>query len=222
MRTLAVLPIKSFAQAKQRLGPALQAAPRRALAEAMFTDVLTALRRARRVDAVLVVTGDHLAAQLAGSQGATVLDDRRETGQSDAAALGVARAIELEFPRVLLVPGDTPSLDPVEIDALLAREEQGIVIVPDRHGTGTNALLLAPPLAMEPGFGPDSLERHRERAAGAGLPTEVIEVPTLALDVDTTEDLTALRERLQSTRGGAAHTRGLLARLARAMEAMAG
>jgi 2-phospho-L-lactate guanylyltransferase len=221
LRTLAVLPIKSFAQAKQRLAGTLPQGPRRALAEAMFTDVLTALRRSRHVDSVLVVTGDNLAAQVAGSQGAAVLDDRRESGQSDAAALGVARALELGFPRALLVPGDTPALDPVEIDALLAREEEGIVIVPDRHGTGTNALLLSPPDAMAPGFGTGSLERHRERAGASGSPHEVIEVPTLALDIDTGEDLAALRERLDSFRGGAAHTRGLLARLARAMEAAA-
>ena len=222
MRTLAVLPIKSFGLAKQRLGEALPSAPRRALAEAMFTDVLTALRRSRRVDAVLVVTGDHLAQQLAGSQGATVLEDPREVGQSEATALGIARARELGYPRVLLVPGDTPALDPDELDALLAREEPGVVIVPDRHGTGTNALLLAPPEAMEPGFGPGSLERHRERAAAAGVPHEVIEVPTLALDIDTGDDLAALHERLDTIHGGAAHTRGLLIRLAHNTEAMAG
>jgi 2-phospho-L-lactate/phosphoenolpyruvate guanylyltransferase len=219
VRTLAVLPIKSFSRAKQRLGESLPAAPRRALAEAMFTDVLTALRRASRVEAVLVVTGDVLAQQVAGSQGATVLDDRRESGQSDAAALGVEQAVELGYERVLLVPGDTPALDPEEVDALLAREEAGVVIVPDRHGTGTNALLLAPPRAIAPGFGPGSLERHRERAGDAG---EVIAVPTLGLDIDTGDDLAALRDQLGSSRGGAAHTRGLLNRLARTTEAMAG
>ncbi|MCW3066784.1 MAG: cofC [Solirubrobacterales bacterium] len=221
MRTLAVLPIKSFDLAKQRLGQAVPVAPRRALAEAMFTDVLTALRRSERVEAVLVVTADHLAQQLAGSQGADVLDDRREVGQSEAAAVGITRARELGYDRVLLVPGDTPALDPVELDALLAREEPGVVIVPDRHGTGTNALLLAPPEAMEPGFGPGSLQRHRDRARVAGVAHEVIEVPTLALDVDTGEDLGALRQRLASVHGGAAHTRGLLSRLTRMTEAMA-
>jgi 2-phospho-L-lactate guanylyltransferase len=219
VRTLAVLPIKSFALAKQRLGDALPAAPRQALAQAMFIDVLTALRRSRRVEAVLVVTADNLAQQLAGSQGATVMDDGRESGQSDAATLGIARASELGYERVLLVPGDTPALDPHELDALLAREDPGVVIVPDRHGTGTNALLLAPPEAMEPGFGPGSLERHVERAAPGG---EVIAVPTLGLDVDTVDDLLALRERLATSHGGAAHTRGLLSRLERTMEAMAG
>jgi 2-phospho-L-lactate guanylyltransferase len=187
----------------------------------MFTDVLTALRRTERVEAVLVVSADNLAQQLAGSQGAEVLDDRREVGQSEATAVGIARALELGYDRVLLVPGDTPALDPAELDALLAREEPGVVIVPDRHGTGTNALLLAPPDAMEPGFGPGSLERHRDRARIAGVAHEVIAVPTLALDIDTGDDLGALRERLIAVHGGAAHTRGFLSRLARMTEAMA-
>jgi len=58
MSTLAVLPIKSFSEAKHRLSEQLTAGPRRALAEAMFSDVLTALRRSERVEAILVVTVD--------------------------------------------------------------------------------------------------------------------------------------------------------------------
>jgi 2-phospho-L-lactate guanylyltransferase len=66
------------------------------------------------------------------------------------------------------------------------------LIVPDRHGTGTNALLLTPPGALAPSFGPDSCERHAQLARAAGTHAEVVEVPSLALDVDTPEDLAAL------------------------------
>ncbi len=89
-----------------------------------------------------------------------------------------------------------------------------MTIVPDRHGTGTNALLLSPPDVIEPAFGPGSRERHEELAAAAGVPCSVEELPTLALDVDTAEDLIALRQALADRRGGAAHTRGMLSRLA--------
>ena len=78
-----------------------------------------------------------------------------------------------------------------EVDALLDRHAGPcVVVVPDRHGTGTNALLLEPPDAIRPAFGPGSRERHLGLAAGA----VVDEVPGLLLDVDTPEDLAALHE----------------------------
>jgi 2-phospho-L-lactate guanylyltransferase len=90
-----------------------------------------------------------------------------------------------------------------------------VVIVPDRHGTGTNALLLTPPDAIGPSFGPGSRERHEQAAQAAGAHWRVVEPRSLVLDVDTAEDLAALRVVLGSRTGGAAHTRGLLARLDR-------
>jgi 2-phospho-L-lactate guanylyltransferase len=90
-----------------------------------------------------------------------------------------------------------------------------VVIVPDRHGTGTNALLITPPDAFHPAFGHGSRERHEERAAAAGLSTSTVTVFTLALDVDTPEDLEAMRAALTARHGGAAHTRGMLAQMAR-------
>jgi 2-phospho-L-lactate guanylyltransferase len=216
MSTLAILPIKSFAEAKQRLEVQLTAGPRRALAEAMFSDVLTALRRASAVDEILVVTADNGAQQIAGGHGARVLDDE-ERGHNPAAEHGVRHAIEAGYERVLLVPGDCPLLDPAELDGLIARPvaDQSALIIPDRHGTGTNALLLTPPDSLTPSFGPDSRDRHAANAQAAGTPAEVVEVASLALDVDTPEDLEALRSVLASTHGGAAHTRGMLSQLMR-------
>jgi 2-phospho-L-lactate guanylyltransferase len=216
MRTLAILPVKSFREAKHRLEIGLDAPTRRALAEAMFSDVLVALRRARAVDAILVVTTDRGAQRIAGAYGARLLDED-DRGHNYAASRGIQTAVNESFDRALLVPGDCPALDPAEVDDLLARpvEPPSAVIVPDRHGTGTNALVLSPPDSIEPSFGPGSCQRHVQEAQDAGIPNEVIEISTLALDIDTPEDLDALREFLSGRHGGAAHTRGMLRRLAR-------
>ena len=216
MRTLAILPLKSFRDAKQRLEIGLDAPTRRALAEAMFSDVLVALRRARGVHAILVVTTDRNAQRIAGAYGARLLDEN-DRGHNYAAASGILMAINEQIDRVLLVPGDCPALDPVELDSLLARQDPApsALIVPDRHRTGTNALLLSPPGSIEPSFGPGSCERHVRAAHAAGIHHDVVDVSTLALDVDTLEDLNALREFLGGRHGGAAHTRGMLRRLAR-------
>lgn len=216
MTTLAILPVKSLGYAKQRLSDELEASPRRALMEAMFSDVLVALRRAERVDQVVVVSRDHNVQRIASGYGAMVVDDD-DQGHNAAAARGIDRALALGAERVLLVPGDCPLLDPRQLDELIGRPvpRPSVLVVPDRHGTGTNALLLTPPDALAPSFGPDSHERHAEHAAAAGVRAQTVQVPSLALDIDTGEDLTAVEAALQEVRGGAAHTRGMLLQLAR-------
>jgi 2-phospho-L-lactate guanylyltransferase len=219
MGTRAILPIKSFDEAKQRLSDGLDPGPRRALAESMFTDVLTALRRCEALTGIIVVSCDLAAQRIAGGHGAEVLEDRG-AGHSAAASLGVGAALAAGTARVLLVAGDCPLLDAAELSALLGarpEDEPFAAIVPDRHGTGTNALLLSPPDAIDPSFGPGSCERHRTLAVRRGIAHAVLRVPTLALDVDTPEDLQALRDELDRRHGGAAHTRGLLSQLSRSM-----
>lgn len=216
MRTFAVLPVKSFSDAKRRLRGEMVPSARRALAEAMFCDVLVALRRARGIQQVIVVSADHEAQQIAAGYGAGVVEDE-EWGHNTAAALGVSAAVEAGAERALLVPGDCPALDVLEVDALLARDpgRPSVVVVPDRHGTGTNALLLRPPDALAPSFGPDSRRRHLAQALADEGRAEVVEVPSLALDIDTPDDLDALQAALASTHGAAAHTRGMLSQLLR-------
>jgi 2-phospho-L-lactate guanylyltransferase len=216
MTTFAIVPVKRFRAAKQRLDDDLSAGTRRALTEAMVTDVLVALRRSERVDRVVVVTAEPAAEALGRGYGADVIEERDDHGHSEAALVGIADAVERGADRVLLVPGDCPALRPAEVDALLAAAASpGVVVVPDRHGTGTNALVLSPPGAMAPSFGPGSRERHEAAARAAGLEPRIVEAQSLMLDIDTGADLDALRDVLDAGTGGAAHTRGMLNRLAR-------
>jgi 2-phospho-L-lactate guanylyltransferase len=176
----------------------------------MAADVLAALAATRSLAAVLVVTRDEAASGAAAAHGFDVVAEPALLGHSGAAELGIARALELEMERVLLIPGDCPLLAAADVDALLARHAgPGVVVVPDRHGTGTNALLLAPPTAIRPAFGPASRDRHVGLARDAGVAVAVDEVPALLLDVDTTDDLEAVRAALPATDDAVA-TRRLL------------
>jgi 2-phospho-L-lactate/phosphoenolpyruvate guanylyltransferase len=192
MRTLAILPVKSFTRAKQRLDPTLHPQARQELAQAMLADVLNALGDAA-LDGIIVVTAGERARAIAREHGARVVEDH-ERGHNAAAALGIQAAIAEHAERALLVPGDCPALDPFELNDLLRHNapSPSAVIVPDRHGTGTNALLLTPPDSLSPSFGPDSCRRHHAGARAAGAHVEVIQIPSLALDIDTAEDLAAL------------------------------
>jgi len=218
MRTIAILPVKSFGAAKQRLGGVLGGGSRRALAQAMFSDVLSSLRHVDGLESIAVVTRDRSAESMARGSRVMVLRDAEERGQSAAAAAGIEHALAASFQRVLLVPGDTPLIDSAELTSLLRRAEEaalGAVVVPDRHGSGTNALLLRPPNAIEPSFGPGSLDRHVGAARDAGVTCSVDPLPSLVLDVDTPEDLVELAERLGESRGRSSRTRGALRQLDR-------
>jgi 2-phospho-L-lactate/phosphoenolpyruvate guanylyltransferase len=227
MRTAAVLPVKSFARAKQRLGQSVADPLRLELARAMVADVLGALAQSETIECTIVVTREDSVAQAARELGAIVVTDEAESGQSAAASLGIRRALAEGIERVLCVPGDCPALDPAELDTLLSAKGSTagdlshaagangervaeVVIVPDRHGTGTNGLLLCPPDVIVPSFGEGSCGRHRQLARDAGVACRLERPPSLLLDIDTGADLAALRERLAGHSARAARTRDVL------------
>jgi len=196
MRTIAVLPVKSFGAAKQRLTADL-GEPQRLLAEQMMARVLDSLCAAQAIERVLVVTREPAAAVLAVELGADVVDEPSLRGHSAAASRGVDRAIALGAERVLLAAGDCPLLTAGDVDDLLGRYAgRGVVILADRHGAGTNGLLLAPPDAIAPAFGPGSRERHATLAGAAGMPWSVESIQGFAIDVDTAEDLALVRSAI--------------------------
>jgi 2-phospho-L-lactate guanylyltransferase len=212
VRTAAILPVKRFARAKQRLGESVADPLRLDLARAMVGDVLCALHECEAIDLTIVVTSESAVAAAAAYLGALVVEDAAEEGQSAAARLGLERALEEGAERALCVPGDCPAVDPAELDALLLTDStpSEVAIVPDRHGTGTNGLLLSPPDAILPSFGPGSCERHRELARAASVACRVERPSSLLLDIDTGADLAALRERLAGERIRAPRTRAVL------------
>lgn len=199
MDATVILPIKRFGRAKQRLLERLDRPQRAAIVKAMLTDVLVALDRAERVERVIVVSGEGRAERLAlrHSQRTTtpleVMEDPDDSGHSQAATLGIIRALSLGAKCSALLPGDCPMLVPAELDAALERMHEGrVAVIPDRHGTGTNGLLMSPPDAIGPAFGEGSRERHAERAERAGFEVAIEEIPSLALDLDTPDDLAEL------------------------------
>jgi len=197
LKATAVLPVKRFGAAKQRLAAGIDAERRRDLAAAMLADVLEAIGRARGIERLIVVSGDPIAQELAAEAGAEVVPDPEDAGHVEAAQAGIARAEVEGAERVVLLAGDCPLLDPRELGRLLTGTPGRYVgVVPDRHGSGTNALLLSPPDAIVPAFGEGSLRRHVEAARKAGIPFGIEELPSIELDLDTPADVIALTREL--------------------------
>jgi 2-phospho-L-lactate guanylyltransferase len=222
VRATAIIPVKRFGDAKQRLLDTLDPRARAALVRAMFTDVIAAVTDASLVERVIVVTGEGRAERIAlrhARRVATpieVFQEPADRGQPEAATLGIVRAMALGAGCAALLPCDCPLLDPAELDAALERMHAGrVAVVPDRHGSGTNALLLAPPDAIGPAFGPGSRARHADRAGRAGHEVAIEELDSLALDVDTPDDLDVMAEVLAKEPARAPATAAELERLDR-------
>jgi len=207
LNATAILPVKRFGAAKQRLAAGIDGERREAVVAAMLEDVLEAIGEARSIERTIVVTSEPTAVELAVGAGAELVSDPDEGGHSGAALAGTARAEELGARCALLLPGDCPLLDPREVERLLTGlPEHCVAVVPDRHGTGTNALALAPPRAIEPSFGEGSCARHVVAARAAGIPYSVEELPSLALDLDTPADVIALTGAVEANSGRARRT----------------
>jgi 2-phospho-L-lactate guanylyltransferase len=115
-----------------------------------------------------------------------------------------------EATAILVLPADLPGVSAAAIDRVAeaaqeahraAPEKPVVVLVPDRHGTGTNALLVAPPDAIPFLFGERSREAHAAAARDAGAAYVELDGP-LAFDVDTPDDL------LEADRRGLDHEAG--------------
>ena len=196
LHTTAIVPVKGLPAANGRLNGLLSEAERTRLAEALFLDLIVKLPRSRCIDDVLIVTADPSIARQGGWFDHKVLVQEKDEGHAEAAAAGARAAMADGAQRVAMLPVDCPMLDMEELDAHLGRSPRTALIVPDRHGTGTNALMLNPPDLFIPAFGPDSCARHVSRARATGQSFALEQVASLAIDLDTPEDFTLLRDQL--------------------------
>ncbi len=204
-RTWAVVPIRGLETAKMRLGADLDPEERRGLVAELLRRTLVATRDATRVAGTVVVTMDPAAAGLARSHRAIGLVERAP-GLNEAIEAARSLAVARGATAVLVLPADLPAAAPDHVDALLETAADldaptGLIaLVTDRHGLGTNVLLLSPPAAIAPAFGESSRREHERAARAAGARYQELESP-LSLDVDTAADLVAAEAVLGALHG---------------------
>jgi 2-phospho-L-lactate/phosphoenolpyruvate guanylyltransferase len=194
MKVTALIPVKGFRNAKQRLSAFLGSVEREALAEAMFRDVLSQMQRARGLEETVVVTGDDKVAAIAGSLGARVILENAEIGETAAVDLARTSLKDAGGEAVLIIPGDLPLMRSGDIESVLAQVPNGQIapfalLVPSHDRLGTNALLLAPPDIIKLRFGYDSFRYHISQVSAQGLPVRCFENEHIALDIDEPKDL---------------------------------
>jgi 2-phospho-L-lactate guanylyltransferase len=187
-----VIAVKRLTAAKTRLAPVFSAATRESVVLAMLIDTINAAAAVPVLSAITVVTPDEFAADTARRLGARVLADPTPDGHRNPlnnAITAAEAAMREEASNIVALQGDLPALQPQELaEAIAAARGYPRSFVGDRHGTGTSALF-AFGVALDPQFGADSAERHRQSGA--------IELtgawPGLRCDIDTPDDLMVAR-----------------------------
>ncbi|TVS16339.1 MAG: 2-phospho-L-lactate guanylyltransferase [Gammaproteobacteria bacterium] len=189
----AIVPIKHFELAKARLAPVLEPEQRQALMRAMATDVLTSLAATPGIERILVVSADPAVAALAQAVGAVVLADERG-GLNSAVALGAAAAARAGAKGVLVVHGDLPLASASAFAEVISAHgtAPAVTIVPDALEDGSNCLACSPPEIIEFRFGSNSCSAHMTAACERGIEPLKLAIPSLALDVDSPDDLRVL------------------------------
>ncbi len=185
----AAVPVKEFADAKQRLAPLLTPEQRRALVGAMLEDVLEALAAAP-LAGVMVNTLDPAGQALARRYGARIVTEGARTGHTGAVA-AMARILASEGAAGMLTcPGDIPRITPAEVASVLDAHgaAPAFTIVAAHDGRGSNAVLISPPDVMALRFGDDSFSPHLHAARRAGLTPTVLRLAGIGLDLDNPDD----------------------------------
>jgi 2-phospho-L-lactate guanylyltransferase len=194
MKIAALIPVKGFRNAKQRLSPLLAGSDRELLAELMFRDVLRHVSSARGLWAYYVVTSDERVAEIAVAFGARVIREASEKGETEAVDFGRRELAKIGCQAVLILPGDMPLVRSEDIEQILAElppqsSAPFALLVPSHDRLGTNALLLAPPDIIKLKFGYDSFTYHMSQVSAQGLPLRFFENERIGLDIDEPKDL---------------------------------
>ncbi len=185
---------KRLESAKSRLAPVLAPQARRALARAMFDNVLKAALDSSRAQAVAVVSSDPELLEAARQGGALALDEGEERGLNRAVRTATAELIARGADALCTVLSDLPLVSGADLDAVLEAlpVPQGVVLVPSRDLSGTNVLARRPPDAIPARFGTASLVRHLRECERRGLACISLRLVGPALDVDVADDLAEL------------------------------
>lgn len=188
---IAIVPVGTLEGAKSRLGAVLDAEERHDLAASLARRTIAAAVATPAIGEVLVITPDDEVRAIALGLGARPIR-QRTSGLNDGLREARAEAVAAGAGAILILPIDLPHITPDAVEAVVASLERAprplVAIVADRHGRGTNALLLAPPDAIDFCFGGDSRSAHAAAAAEAGAHVVELAGP-LRLDLDTPDDL---------------------------------
>jgi 2-phospho-L-lactate guanylyltransferase len=196
MSLWAIVPVKPLRRGKSRLAGVLSEDERTELNRSMLVNTIKTLKAVPEIDMILVVSRDPAALALARDYEArTVLEDGSpELNTALRRASKVAQAYQAM--EILVIPADLPLVKPEDIQQFLKHSGNPpeVIIAPDRRRDGTNALFINPADLIEFRYGNNSFNVHLDLAKKANARIEVVDMDTIALDLDLPEDLEYLNK----------------------------
>lgn len=193
MKYTALIPVKSLIVAKSRLASSLSQHKRELLVLDMLHHVLRTLRQSECFERVSVVSEDARVLAQAEIWGAQALPEEKK-GHNPALEAATLRELAAGSSALLTISADLPWLSICDIRSLVEQSTRyEVVLAASREGTGTNAMLVRPPLALPYLFGPNSLQLHRQAALQRNLSCTIYSSRGLARDIDTVDDLRELQ-----------------------------
>jgi 2-phospho-L-lactate guanylyltransferase len=203
-----LIPVKSLSIAKQRLAAVLDQTARTELAQAMLHDVVSALAAWALRPACALVTGDPFAIELASEYDFEIIPDPANPGETGAIEMATQICVERGIDSTLVIPADIPLIQASELEQILRHAPaEGSVLASAADGRGTNAAYRRPANLFPLRFGNDSFKPHLAAAQATGKPCIVLQLPSIAVDVDNPEDMQRLL-----THPGKTRTQSLLLR----------
>ena len=188
-----LVPIKNTASAKQRLASVLDQPARTQLAQAMLTDVLTTLHGWKNRPKVGIVTSDPYTMKLAAEYQFEVIPDPDNPGETGAIEMATRVCMERGEDSTLVIPADIPLIESWELEEIYKHAPaEGSVLVAAGDGRGTNAAFRRPANLFPLRFGNDSFKPHHAAAQATGKRCVVLNLPGIAVDVDSPSDLRQL------------------------------
>jgi len=190
----ALIPVKALNAAKSRLASYLSQQQRETLVLDMLHHVVQVLLASRLFERVLVVSPDTRVLEQARRWDAQALKEE-QYGHNSALHAAAVREQAAGAAAILTISADLPLLCISDIQAMVEQSRRhAVVLAPSQDGTGTNAILMRPPLALPYLFGLNSRQHYQQAANQKKLSSAIYRSIGVALDIDTIDDLHQLRE----------------------------
>ena len=195
MKIAAIIPVKTFSNAKTRL--LLPPNKIEELCKIMLEEILQTLSISPKIEEIILVTKEEKAIEIGKKFKVTTIIDEKEESVNQAVSLADEYLLENNFNASIVFPQDIPFIKTQDIDFILKHQlhPNFVIIVPSRKFDGTNALVRMPINLMKTHYDDDSYRKHMITAKEHTLNVAMIFVKRIMLDVDNQEDLEFLLEQ---------------------------
>jgi len=185
-----IIPVKMLSKAKSRLSSVLRPNERQTLTLSMFEDVLRSVTNSQVVDRIIVISPDRAVLKVAGSYDVELIAEKTLRGMNSAVREAIEYSSREGAQKVLVIPADIPLVTSRDLQEIVSLGKNvSVVISPSKSEKGTNALLLSPSNIISTSYGENSFQLHIKEAMRRGIRFEVYRSKSIALDIDTPEDL---------------------------------